>query len=365
MFLNRRIKFSHDPNNIQWALSQSAFGHKILRRQGWSPGYGLGAYRAADPFVPAANIKIAFKDDNLGLGARVGRQEKNSSSDAFAGLLGRLNGKDVDQLAEEKRKSGIKSLERYVLGKWGAVLFVRGGLLVQRDDFKDVGNTEMKDSQAIETETVDPEIENANERALRRPEKEVRRQRKEERRQRKKAQSLEAVESADAPTSLCQDNTSPKEERDARKARKEDRKRRKVSKKHVLDELEVAKGSGSISEITAANGAKESDESSIKSPPKNVKRKRRKEKEKEKETGSRKKPEIFQEKQKEQPSSSTENAKVSTAPESTPITPQPPVDKVQAAPIGRHVIRGRHIAQKKAAFLDDSSLKGIFMVKAR
>ncbi|OQD77230.1 hypothetical protein PENDEC_c003G05433 [Penicillium decumbens] len=34
-------------------------------------------------------------------------------------------------------------------------------------------------------------------------------------------------------------------------------------------------------------------------------------------------------------------------------------------PIGRHVFRGRHIAQKKKALLDDKSLNEIFMVKAK
>ena len=43
----RRTKISHDPNNVNWTRSTSGFGHKILSSQGWTPGSFLGARNAA------------------------------------------------------------------------------------------------------------------------------------------------------------------------------------------------------------------------------------------------------------------------------------------------------------------------------
>ena len=70
----RRTKISHDPNNVNWTRSTSGFGHRILSSQGWTPGSFLGARNAAhaDMFTAASasHIKVSVKDDTLGLGAR-------------------------------------------------------------------------------------------------------------------------------------------------------------------------------------------------------------------------------------------------------------------------------------------------------
>lgn len=81
----------------------------------------------------ATHIKVAVKDDTLGLGARSRRDrlDEPTGLDAFKGLLGRLNGKTDMDLAQEQRKRDDVKLARYAATKWSAVKFVSGGLLAQ------------------------------------------------------------------------------------------------------------------------------------------------------------------------------------------------------------------------------------------
>lgn len=108
-----------------------------MSAQGWSPGNRLGAQDAAHAdFLTAAStshIKVTIKDDNLGLGARAGRDPLGEPTglDAFKGLLGRLNGKSDVELKEDQRKRDDVKLARYAAMKFPEVRFVHGGLLTQ------------------------------------------------------------------------------------------------------------------------------------------------------------------------------------------------------------------------------------------
>ncbi|KAJ5674855.1 Protein pxr1 [Penicillium maclennaniae] len=106
-----------------------------MSAQGWTPGNRLGAENAAHAdFLTSAStshIKVTLKDDNLGLGARAGREGEPTGLDAFKGLLGRLNGKSEGELKQDERKREDVKLARYVAMKFPEVRFVRGGLLVQ------------------------------------------------------------------------------------------------------------------------------------------------------------------------------------------------------------------------------------------
>src|SRR6266516_62456 len=66
----RRLKISHDPNNLVWSQSAESYGQKLLSSQGWKPGQGLGA-RNAKHFNSSSisRLAISCKDDTLGLGA--------------------------------------------------------------------------------------------------------------------------------------------------------------------------------------------------------------------------------------------------------------------------------------------------------
>jgi Pin2-interacting protein X1 len=56
--------------------------------------------------------------------------------DAFQGLLGRLNGKSDVELENEAKKSENRKLAMWAQGRWGGVMFVPGGTLVQGDGYK-------------------------------------------------------------------------------------------------------------------------------------------------------------------------------------------------------------------------------------
>ena len=75
----------------------------------------------------------------MGLGATLGSQDPihtRTGLDAFQGLLGRLNGKSDVELENEAKKSENRELAMWAQGRWGGVMFVPGGTLVQGDSYK-------------------------------------------------------------------------------------------------------------------------------------------------------------------------------------------------------------------------------------
>lgn len=132
-----KIKLSHDPNNTRWINNNDSFGHKILTSQGWKKGEYLGARNAPHAeFHSAANashIRVTIKDDNLGLGAKVGTgvgHGECTGLDAFKNLLSRLNGKDIDEIENEQRSRDSIRRSNFVEKKWGSLRFVSAGFLV-------------------------------------------------------------------------------------------------------------------------------------------------------------------------------------------------------------------------------------------
>ena len=108
-----------------------------MTSQGWQPGDYLGAKNAAHAeFHTAANashIRVSIKDDNLGLGAKVGSgvgHGECTGLDAFKNLLGRLNGKDEDELAKEQKSREDLKRAIYTERRWGSIRFVPGGFLI-------------------------------------------------------------------------------------------------------------------------------------------------------------------------------------------------------------------------------------------
>ena len=142
-----------NPNHSQWSQSEDGYGHKILSAQGWKPGSFLGARNAnhagSYTVANASHIRIAFKDDNLGLGAKLQSKataHNDAGFDAFQGLLGRLNGKTDAQLATEQRKRDDLQLARYAQDRWKSVTFVYGGTLIQEKMPKTEGIRSLKTS---------------------------------------------------------------------------------------------------------------------------------------------------------------------------------------------------------------------------
>lgn len=86
-----------------------------------------------------------MKDDTLGLGAKSGVNLPPTGLDAFQGLLGRLNGKQEDELEKEQRTRDDLRRAVYTENKWGALRFVSGGFLVGdriKEAVEDIPTTE-------------------------------------------------------------------------------------------------------------------------------------------------------------------------------------------------------------------------------
>lgn len=73
---------------------------------------------------------MALKDDTLGLGAKSGVNLPPTGLDAFQGLLGRLNGKQDEELEKEQNTRDNLKRAAYVENRWGALQFVSAGFLV-------------------------------------------------------------------------------------------------------------------------------------------------------------------------------------------------------------------------------------------
>ncbi|KAH8665185.1 hypothetical protein BGZ60DRAFT_410923, partial [Tricladium varicosporioides] len=132
-----KIKLSNDPNNTAWTNNTNSFGHRIMKSQGWQPGQYLGAKDAPHAeFHTAANashIRVSIKDDNLGLGAKVGSgvgHGECTGLDAFKNILGRLNGKDEAEIAKEQQSRDDLKRAIYTERRWGSIRFVPGGFLI-------------------------------------------------------------------------------------------------------------------------------------------------------------------------------------------------------------------------------------------
>ena len=98
----------------------------------------------------ASHIRVALKDDNLGLGAKRGSSQSEGQCtglDAFQGLLGRLNGKNEGDLEKEQKSRDDLKRAVYTESRWGSVRFMSGGLLVG-DKIQQLADDEAKTLQS-------------------------------------------------------------------------------------------------------------------------------------------------------------------------------------------------------------------------
>jgi Pin2-interacting protein X1 len=113
-----------------------------------------------------------YKDDNLGLGARLqagNPEQMRVGLDAFQGLLGRLNCKDEAEVKKLEQRSQDRQLAKWAQGRWGGVIFVPGGLLIQGDKFKNAeDNIPLpKNAAEMQTEICDLKADEKAAKALR------------------------------------------------------------------------------------------------------------------------------------------------------------------------------------------------------
>lgn len=141
-------RFGLDPRNTNWSNDTERFGTKYLKKLGWTPGGGLGLVSHAT----TSHVKVALKDDRVGLGAKLAKKHKNADMnddivglDVFQRILGKLNGKEDEISSELDRQRKQKIIE----GKWG-IAFIKAETMkstwdAERKKFLD-GSEDLKPS---------------------------------------------------------------------------------------------------------------------------------------------------------------------------------------------------------------------------
>ncbi|KAF4625992.1 hypothetical protein G7Y89_g12172 [Cudoniella acicularis] len=359
-----RMKRSHDPNNTAWTNNTDSFGHKIMKSQGWEPGQYLGAKDAAHAeFHTAANashIRVMIKDDNLGLGAKIGSgvgHGECTGLDAFKNILGRLNGKDEDEIAKEQQSREDLKRAIYTERRWGNIRFVQGGFLIG-DKIEHLIEAEAERIRNLSMDSSNNTSETSS--------------------------SSESEEEAPAPVEKTKKSKKRKidivDEEDV-KAVTENVKRSK-KKRNVESEPEKAEDA-QISDTKKSKKSKKdrklkeetesTSENSERRKRKEAKRERRKLKEAKKEKKASKVE--SKEDEKSSKKSKREKKKVAgdvsvlgssessaaTTKESTPSIPTTTESSGRSTPMmqGRHAVRSRNIAQKRLAHMDIAALNQV------
>lgn len=336
-----------------------------MTSQGWTPGEYLGAKDAAHAeFHTAANashIRVVIKDNNLGLGAKVGSgvgHGECTGLDVFQNLLGRLNGKEESEI--EKEQKGRDDLKRaiYAERKWGSIRFVKGGVLVG-DKIQDLIDGEKERVKALELRGSAPEKDTSSS---------------------DDSDSSSDEDEETTPEPVAEKKKSSKRKREELEEEEEEKKSSKKSKKDKKDKkskkrkseededdkeaAETKKSKKSQkdrqSKSTSESETENLDDAVIKARKKEKKQKKRREKEaaaKDADTeetistskSSKKKPKKDKNKSCSTSGSSTK--------ESTPAVTE---SSGRSTPMsGIRSIRARHIAQKRMASMDVASLNQV------
>ncbi|KAK1690992.1 hypothetical protein BDP55DRAFT_649285 [Colletotrichum godetiae] len=340
-----RRKIGKDPNNTKWTKDLDSFGQKILRSQGWEPGQYLGAKDAAHAVhhtaANASFIRVALKDDMLGLGFKQARDDRVTGMDVFSDLLGRLNGKSTEVIAKEQEARTALKSTFYCDNKFGPMRFVSGGFLVG-DKIKEEPTTEAKD-KVSDDDDDDVKMEDAPESS-------------------KKSKKRKAEDTSEDESSSSEDEKAKKKRRKEEKKEKKEKKRSKsksATKEDASEDTQdettekKTKKDKKKSKKAKKEAAADSDDDES-SDDKSSKKKRKGETDVEKaarkEEKKRRKEEKRAKKEEKRASASTTPTVSGT---STPVLR------------GHHAVRSRWIAQKRMATMDDKALNAIFMVKSQ
>ncbi|KIV94465.1 hypothetical protein PV10_02232 [Exophiala mesophila] len=303
----RRSKIAHDPRNLAWKQqAASSFGQRMMVKQGWSEGESLGN-RASTHIglndvdrLAAARVGVLFKDNNLGLGAKNKSQDleaQRTGLDAYQAMLGRLNGKSEAEVEVMEKKVEDRKLAMYAKGRWGGMVFIKGGTLVGEKTFGTGETIEEQKPDSTPATTDSEEKNNA---------KEEKRKRKEARRLKREAKAAKRAAKA-AKRQAKSRNTSSNETGSESESAEQTHSSHRSSRSHAPDEPVSSSSSGNEDATSS----------------KKLKRKR-------------------------------STASISSAKSATPTTVTPSRN-------GRHLLRGRNIQAKRLALTDMKGLDEIFM----
>jgi len=335
------MKLSHDPNNTKWTRDSGGFGHKIMTAQGWQPGDILGAKNASHAeFHTAANashIRVFVKDDNLGLGAKKGSglaEGECTGLDVFQSLLGRLNGKDENELIKEQKSREDLKRAIYTERRWGSVRFVKGGFLIG-DKIQELIDNEEDRIRRIAQNSSNAVIEASDSDSSRNSEQQA-------------SQRLVARDKKDRMNKKKRQKGEKEQEQSA----EPDTKKRNKSEQSIASAQNVLPDT-------------------LLSEPKKSKKKREKSEETREEvnTPDHDEQDVSRESKKKKKKKYKEERRLeqlaeggtvtSTAPISQPLASTSGSSTSQSLLGGRHAVRSRNIAQKRLAVLDTASLNQV------
>ncbi|KAG4031364.1 hypothetical protein MFRU_009g01420 [Monilinia fructicola] len=361
-----KIKLSHDPNNTRWSGNTDSFGHRMMKSQGWTPGEYLGAKDAAHAeFHTAANashIRVVVKDNNLGLGAKVGSgvgHGECTGLDVFQNLLGRLNGKEEAEIEKEQKSRDDLKRAIYAERKWGSIRFVKGGVLVG-DKIQDLIDGEKERVKALEVKGKSTEKDSSSEESDSSSDE--------------GEKTSEPVAEKKKSSKRKRDEQDGEEKSSSKKSKKEKKSKKRKSEDEDEDDKDKAeskkskkskKNRKSKSKSTSESESETPDDAAMKARKREKKEKKRREKEAAaagadtEDTSSTSKSSKKKSKKDKHKSSSTSE---SSTKESTPAVTE---TSARSAPMGIRSIRARHIAQKRMASMDVTSLNQIFMIKSQ
>lgn len=334
------MKLSQDPNNTTWSKDTANYGHRILAQKGWSPGEYLGAENAshADHYstANASHIRVLLREDNLGLGAKLGGK---ANADSFglstlSGIFGRLNGKSEDVIQKQQGALRDAELQTYQAQKYGFMNFVSGGLLVG----------DKMDETLVSTK-VAPEVAKVEKET--RPSKKREAEVDEVASKQSKSKKRRSNRDANAVKEISVDTTTQSQDEQA------------VQGEFPPTTSIAEKPSKKKRRETRHGDIAENDEVSEKAQIKQEKRERKEERRK------RRAAKLSHLEPKPKPTDAGPTALEIT-------TPASDSDSEEAAPPprpsfagNRHAVRQRYIQQKRLASMDPQALREILMIKAQ
>jgi Pin2-interacting protein X1 len=336
-----------------------------MTSQGWQPGDYLGAKNAAHAeFHTAANashIRVSIKDDNLGLGAKVGSgvgHGECTGLDAFTNLLGRLNGKDEEELEREQKSREDLKRAIYTERKWGSIRFVPGGFLIG-DKIQHLIDSEAERIRRLAAGSSDDLSDSSS------PESDSEGPAVEDKPRKSKKRKIEVLEAEPEVVAI--------------KVKKSKKKRKSEALPKDAEEVTAALGEIKLSKKKSKKDRKlkqelvqSEDDIELKTQKKEKKSKKDRKEKKEKATSDvemtekelKRKKKSKRDKGKDKVTDEeiqSSGSSKSTTKESMPSTPLAVDSSGRSTPMmqGRHAVRARNIAQKRLAHMDVASLNQV------
>ena len=210
----------------------------MLVSQGWAPGTLLGATNAPHAHLhsgaSASHIRVTFREDNLGLGAKHGSGQgagECTGLDNFQDLLGRLNGKSETQLEKEQESRNDLKRTLYTERRWGTLRFVSGGLLIGDKITELVDREKLRVAAKSSAEESYPTLLDEEVDRTKREEKSEAHQHVDNTKAQSVRKSILSIDSATAPGSLLVAPTAGAESNEGRADTKQGAKAARVAKK--------------------------------------------------------------------------------------------------------------------------------------